>query len=933
MKTKVYELAKEMGIQSKDLIAKAGALGIEVKSHMSALTDADVDKIKGINSNKEKVSGKKVPVGKPIVNNEYLANKPKPPVGKPIIDESLFANRDKTDKKENTDIKAEKEPKTEVKSAEKKENKSKRDAKVEEKKETPKEVKKDEPKTVRKLASEKESMPRIKIVARAEDVVQEEAARKAARAERAKKEAERKAVEKKPERRNSGERRNDNRDDKKNGNRRNDGGNGSRKGRNGNDKNSRSDRNSRPGENRDGRNRNDRNDRRRNDRSEGRDFGRDDRGGSRPQRGASPTPSNEGKGGRSRRDDRRNHGKKEEHNKFSKLERKSLEKKERKKYVKPKQEVVAEVMEEILPEGTFKVDLPITVAGFCEQTEISTSKVIMSLMKLGIMANINQNIDEDTMMVLAEELGISVIAGSVEEEVVEEGIEDFVDREKDLKDRPPVITVMGHVDHGKTSLLDAIRSTNVTKSESGGITQHIGASEVNVNGQKIVFLDTPGHEAFTAMRARGAHVTDIAVLVVAADDSVKPQTIESISHAKAAGVPIIVAINKMDKPGANPDRVKKDLADHEVLVEDWGGDVISVPVSAKTGDGIQSLLEMILLQAEVMELKANPNRLALGSIIEARLDKSKGPVASLLVLNGTLQAGQSIVAGTCSGRIRLMTDYRGKQIKKAGPATAVEILGLTDVPQAGDEFNAVRDDKTAREIAGRRQEKLREEVLAKNSSMTLDKLFSQIQDGEVKELNLIIKGDVQGSVGALISSLEKLNNEDVKVNVVHSGVGTVTESDIMLAETSNAVIVGFNVRPSTAISTMADQHGVEVRLYRVIYDVINDVEAAMKGMLDPEYKEEVLGKAQIRNTFKVPGVGIIGGAYITEGKVVRNESIRLVRDGIVIHEGKISSLKRFKDDAKEVAQGYECGIGIEAYNDIKEDDIIECFTMVEIERA
>ncbi len=445
-----------------------------------------------------------------------------------------------------------------------------------------------------------------------------------------------------------------------------------------------------------------------------------------------------------------------------------------------------------------------------------------------------------------------------------------------------------------------------------------------------MFLDTPGHEAFTAMRARGAHITDIAVLVVAADDSVKPQTIESISHAKAAGVPIIVAINKMDKPGANPDKVKKDLADNGVLVEDWGGDVISVPVSAKTGEGIKDLLEMIILQSEVLELKANPNRLAMGSVIEARLDKSKGPVATLLVLNGTLQAGQSVVAGTSSGRIRLMTDYKGKTIKKAGPATAVEILGLTDVPEAGDDFNAVKDDKTAREIAEHRQEKLREEVMARNSSTTLEKLFSQIQEGETKELNLIIKADVQGSVGATISSLEKLNNENVKVNVIHSGVGTVTESDVMLAETSDAVIIGFNVRPSTAVSNMADQSGVEIRLYRVIYDVINDVEAAMKGMLDPEFKEEVLGKAEIRETFKVPGVGVIGGGYITDGKVVRNAEIRLVRDGIVIHEGKISSLKRFKDDAKEVAQGYECGIGIEDYNDIKEGDVIECFTMVEI---
>lgn len=434
------------------------------------------------------------------------------------------------------------------------------------------------------------------------------------------------------------------------------------------------------------------------------------------------------------------------------------------------------------------------------------------------------------------------------------------------------------------------------------------------------------------MRARGAHITDIAVLVVAADDSVKPQTIESISHAKAAGVPIIVAINKIDKPGANPDRVKQDLTEHGILVEDWGGEVISVPVSAKTGEGIVNLLEMILLQAEVLELKANPNRLAMGSVIEARLDKNKGPVASLLVTNGTLKSGMSIVAGTCSGRIRLMTNYKGDTIKKAGPATAVEILGLTDVPEAGDEFHAVKEDKIAREIAENRKSKLREEILARNASTTLEQLFSQIQEGEVKDLNLIIKGDVQGSIGAIVSSLEKLNNENVRVKIVHTGVGTVTESDVMLAGTTGSVIIGFNVRPTTAVQTFADRENIQIRLYRVIYDIINDVEDAMKGMLDPEYKEEVLGKVEVRETFKVPNVGIIAGAYVQEGKVIRNAEIRLVRDGIVIHEGHISSLRRFKDDAKEVNQGYECGIGIENYNDIKIGDIIECFHMVEVER-
>ncbi len=594
--------------------------------------------------------------------------------------------------------------------------------------------------------------------------------------------------------------------------------------------------------------------------------------------------------------------------------------------------VEPEIKLEDLPPGSKIVNVPITVAGLADQIEKTTSQVIMALMKLGIMANINQNIDEDTVVLLGEELGVNIVVGKVEKEIVEEGLELFKDKDEELKGRAPIIAVMGHVDHGKTSLLDAIRKTNVTASESGGITQHIGASEVYSNGQKIVFLDTPGHEAFTAMRARGAHATDIAVLVVAADDSVKPQTIEAISHARAANVPIIVAINKMDKPGADPTRVKQDLTERGVLIEEWGGETIVVPVSAKTGEGIDTLLEMILLQAEVLELKANPNRLAMGTVIEARLDKNKGPVATLLVLNGTLQAGMSVVAGTCSGRIKAMTNFKGDAIRKAGPATAVEILGLTDVPEAGDEFNAVKEDKLAREIAEHRRVKLREEVMARNSSITLEQLFSQIQEGEVKELNLIIKGDVQGSVGALTQSLEKLKNENVKVKIIHTGVGTVTESDVMLANTARAIIIAFNVRPSTAISGMAERESVEIRTYRVIYDVIDEVEAAMKGMLDPVFKEVVMGKIEIRNTFKVPGAGIIAGAYVLEGKVQRNAEIRLVRDGIVVHEGKISSLRRFKDDAKEVARGFECGIGIENYNDIKEGDIIEAFKMEEIER-
>ncbi len=634
-----------------------------------------------------------------------------------------------------------------------------------------------------------------------------------------------------------------------------------------------------------------------------------------------------------------------ERDKFNKLEKgkkppmksaiyepKSLEKKAKKKYVKPKIAVEVQPEPEALPVGTKIVNVPITVAGFAEQIGISVTRIIMALMKLGVVSNINANLDEDTVLVLAESMGVNVVIGKVEAEVEEEGLELFEDHESDLVPRPPIITVMGHVDHGKTSLLDAIRKTNVTASESGGITQHIGASEVVINGKKIVFLDTPGHEAFTAMRARGADVTDIAVLVVAADDSVKPQTVESISHAKAAGVPIIVAINKMDKPGANPDRVKQDLTEHGILVEEWGGEVISVPVSAKTGDGIVTLLEMILLQAEILELKANPNRLAMGTVIEARLDKAKGPVATLLVTNGTLKAGNSVVAGTCAGRVRLMTNHLGETIRKAEPATAVEIIGLTDVPAAGDSFNAVREDKMAKEIAERRKSKQREEVMARNSSTTLEELFTQIQAGNIKDLNLIIKGDVQGSVGAVTSSLEKLSNENVRVKIVHTGVGGITESDVMLAGTSGAIIIGFNVRPSVTVSQTADREGIQIRTYRVIYDIINDIESAMKGMLDPEFKEVVLGEVEIRETFKVPNIGVIGGAFVRNGKVVRNAEIRLIRDGIVIHEGKISSLKRFKDDAKEVLAGFECGIGIEKYNDIKEGDIIECFMMQEIER-
>ena len=599
----------------------------------------------------------------------------------------------------------------------------------------------------------------------------------------------------------------------------------------------------------------------------------------------------------------------------------------------PKKPKVEKVEEEIeLAPGTVLINVPITVKGFAEEVDRPTSEIIMKLMSMGIMATINQNIDEDTVLLLADELGVEVTIGNVAQEVVEEGIDTHEDREDELQHRPPIITVMGHVDHGKTSLLDAIRSTSITSTEAGGITQHIGASEVYSGGQKIVCLDTPGHEAFTAMRARGAQVTDIAILVVAADDSVKPQTIEAISHAKAAGVPIIVAINKIDKPAADPERVKQDLMQHNILVEDYGGETICVPVSAKTGEGIENLLEMVLLQADMLELKANPDRACRGTVVEARLDKSRGPVATVIIMNGTLQIGQPIVAGVCSGRVRAMTNWKGEPLKKAGPATAVEIIGLSDVPEAGDDVDAVRDEKSAKTIAANRQMKLREETIKEKSRVSLEDLFSQIQTGDTKELNIIVKADVMGSVGAVTEALQKLSTDEVAVKVVYSGVGTVTESDILLASASNAIIIGFNIRPSANVISVAEKEGIEIHTYRIIYEAIEDIKAAMIGMLDPEYKEVVLGRIEIRTTFKVPGVGTVAGAYVTDGKVQRNASIRLVRDGIVIHEGTISSLKRFKDDAKEVLQGYECGIGIENYNDIKEGDVIEAFAMEEIER-
>lgn len=584
-----------------------------------------------------------------------------------------------------------------------------------------------------------------------------------------------------------------------------------------------------------------------------------------------------------------------------------------------------------VPKKPIKIGSTITVKDFSEKTGKTVAEIIKKLLLLGVVATINQELDFDTAALIADEFGIK-IERAIDKDDEELLLNDVEDKEEDLKPRPPVVTIMGHVDHGKTSLLDAIRQTNVIATEAGGITQHIGAYMVNVEGRKIAFLDTPGHEAFTAMRARGAKVTDIAVLVVAADDGVMPQTIEAINHAKAANVTIIVAINKIDKAGANPDRVKQELTEHGLLPEDWGGDTICVPVSAKKKIGIENLLEMILLVAEMQELKANPNRKAKGTVIEAKLDKNRGPVATVLIQNGTLNAGDFFVVGNTHGKVRTMTDEKGKNLKKAGPSTPVEITGLAEVPDAGDILIVVDDEKVAKQISDKRKEKYRQEHLQSGQKISLDDLFSQIQSGKVKELNLIVKADVQGSVEAVKQSLEKLSNDEVKIKAIHGGVGAITETDVTFASASNAIIIGFNVRPQASAMTLAEKEKVDIRLYRVIYDAIEDIQSAMKGMLEPEYKEVVLGHAEVRAIFKASSIGTIAGSYVTDGKVNRNNDVRVIRDGVVIYEGKISSLKRFKDDVKEVNTGFECGISLEKFNDIKEGDIIECFTMEAIPR-
>ena len=597
---------------------------------------------------------------------------------------------------------------------------------------------------------------------------------------------------------------------------------------------------------------------------------------------------------------------------------------EEKAVQKPKIKVITEI----------EVPDVITVGDFAARMGKSAAEVVKKLMLLGVIATVNQTIDFETAELIAEEFGITVnkeIVLSKEDKLLMDT--DIEDKEEDLVERPPVVVVMGHVDHGKTSLLDAIRNTSVTSTEAGGITQHIGAYSVKLNDRIITFLDTPGHEAFTTMRARGAQVTDVAILVVAADDGIMPQTVEAINHAKAAGVDIIVAINKIDKENANVERVKQNLMEYGLVPEEWGGDTICVEISAKQHINIDGLLEMVLLVADMKELKANPNRDAKGTVIEARVDKGKGPVATVLVRNGTLRQGDIVICGTSVGHVRAMTNDKGRRVKEAGPSSPVEIQGLNEAPSGGDELIVVKDEKLARDVAEQRKQEIQEDKFNSVVKVSLDNLFSQIDEGNMKELPIIVKADVQGSVEAVKQSLEKLSNNEVRVRVIHGGVGAVNESDVMLANASNAIIVGFNVRPDAGAVALSHQNEVDIRLYRVIYQAIEEIESAMKGMLDPEFKEVVLGYAEVRQTFRVPNAGTVAGCYVRQGKILRNASVRVVRDGIIIHEGQIASLKRFKEDAKEVAEKYECGLGIDGFNDIKDGDTIECFEMQEIERS
>jgi len=644
-------------------------------------------------------------------------------------------------------------------------------------------------------------------------------------------------------------------------------------------------------------------------------------------------------------------GKKEEQvakEKDKEKERKKEPKKESKKEgKKEKAKAKAKAGRAKRDEGSKKdakaleIEAPLTVKEYADLVKKSGNEIIKTLMGLGLMANLNYSLDEDTLIMLSDELGLEVEIkdraqegnNEIEELLYGPVGPEIVDSEEDLELRPPIVTVMGHVDHGKTSLLDYIRKARVVEREAGGITQHIGAYQTTINDKKITFIDTPGHEAFTAMRARGAQVTDIAILVVAADDGVMPQTVEAINHAKAANIPIIVAINKIDRPAAQPDMVKQQLAEHGLLTEDWGGDTICVPISALKGENIDDLLEMVLLVAELEELKANPNRPAEGVIIESKLDKGRGPVATVLIKNGSMNVGDPILAGPVCGRVRAMFDDKGKQVKKATPSMPVEVLGFSDVPNAGDFVQVLEDEKEARQIAERRRQYIQEKTLNVDSRVSLEDLYQQIQQGEVKELNVIIKADVHGSIEALRDSFQKLGNEEVSVKIIHTGVGAINETDVNLANASNAVIIGFNVRPDANARRIAEEENVDIRTYRVIYQAIEELKDAMSGLLAPELKEEVTGRAEVRDTFRIPGVGVVAGLYVTEGIINRNSQVRLLRDGVVIYEGNIASLKRFENDVREVKEGFECGLGIEGYNDIKIGDELEIYIIKKIKRS
>ena len=900
-KLRVHELAKTVNVPTKELMEKLKDFNVEVASHMSSVEDEIANKVIAFYNNKNGKDNKEVK-----------------------------ENKEVREVKESRDVKETKEAKEVKEVKEVKEHKDVKDNRGEKKEEKKAEVKNNN------ANSNAKPMPK-----------KENNSRPAGKPER--RPAER-TEKRRPERAENGS------------------GNQNRQG------------NNRPGSNQNRNNNNNRNDNR-GDRNEGR-GGRPFRGQDHQQGGnqrdnrnnqrnnqrndrlknaGGPTDRIE-RNDKSERVERRNESfrdkvekpERPERNKFSKNDRNDdnrrnnnqFGKKNNQKNGKPskkdnkgKEKEVKKAPPKPAPEPKEDqikiVEIPetITVKEFADLIGKGSTEVIKALMMKGVMLGINQSMDFDLASSIGEGFNV-IVEHEVEKDVFEEAFgADDNDREEDLEPRPPVVVVMGHVDHGKTSLLDAIRHSSVTATEAGGITQHIGAYTVEIDGNPITFLDTPGHEAFTAMRLRGALVTDIAVLVVAADDGVMPQTIEAINHAKAAGVEIIVAINKIDKPAANPDRVKQELTEYGLLAEDWGGTTICVPVSAVTKQGLDDLLEMIILSAEMKELKANPNKKARGTVIEAQLDKGRGPVATVLVQNGTLNVGDPVVIGTSYGRVRAMMDDKGRRVKKAGPSKPVEILGLSEVPAAGDSFYVAESDKQARQLAESVVAKERVEMTKKATvKVSLDDLFNQIQAGNIKELNIVVKADVQGSVEAVRSSLERLSNEEVRINIIHGAVGTITESDIMLASASNAIIIGFNVRPEPAAKAFADEEKVDVRLYRVIYNAIEDITAAMKGMLDPVYEEQVVGHAEVRQTFKASGIGTIAGCYVQDGKFQRSNQVRLIRDGIVVYEGEMESLRRFKDDVKEVNAGYECGIVLKKFNDIKVEDIIEGFTMVEIPR-